>query len=254
MSAWRQRLPLDVWAAYLAAREVVPELASPRVEELELCCGCALGLADALAELERRFFPEVERALRNLDRAGDLTDEIKQVLRHKLFVAEPGAAPGITAFAGRGPLGRWLQVVATREALMLLRKGKRELAVAAHDLAGRDGELNILRREYRAEFERAFADALATLSSKDRNLLYYHLIGRLTIDRIGAIYRVHRVTAFRWLQAARDALVTQTRALLASRLVLAEDELESLLRLVQSRASVSVERLLRKAGQAARPS
>ena len=155
-----------------------------------------------------------------------------------------------------GPLGRWLQVVATREALIQRRRSQRalpppELAHAGGALAARDLDVHILRREYRAAFELAFAEALAALTSKQRNLLYYHLVGRLNIDRIGALYRVHRVTAFRWLRAAREALVAHTRALLAARLRLADDELESLLRLVQSRASVSVERLLRQASQAA---
>lgn len=221
-----------------------------RLDELRLCCACAAGHPAALAELERRYFPEVDRALRGIDRGGDLTDEIKQVLRHKLLVATPGKPLGITRFEGRGPLGRWLQIVATREALMHLRAAKREHARAQVDLAARDFELHVLRREYRAEFERAFADALAALTSKERNLLYYHLVGRLGIDRIGAIYRVHRVTAFRWLREAREALVTRTRELLAARMNLATDELESLLRLVQSRASVSVERLLRQGHEA----
>lgn len=224
---------------------------SERDAELTLCRAAATGDPRAIAELETRFFGEIGRALRTLDKSGDLTAEITQVLRHKLFVATPDAPPGITQFEGRGPLGRWLQVVATREALMHLRASKRERAraeaVSTTALALRDHELTVLRREYRAEFERAFADALASLSSKDRNLLYYHLVGRLGIDRLGALYRVHRVTAFRWLRDAREALVTRTRELLAARMQLAHDELESLLRLVQSRASVSVERLLRQA-------
>lgn len=241
-TAWVERAELERYLANLppAAR------GDERLDELGLCCACAAGHPGPLAEFERRYFPEIDRALRNIDRSGDLTDEIKQLLRHKLFVAAPGARPGITQFEGRGPLGRWIQVVATREALMFLRAAKREHARAQVDLAARDFELHVLRREYRAEFERAFADALATLTSKERNLLYYHLVGRLGIDRIGAIYRVHRVTAFRWLREARAGLVSRTRELLATRMNLAGDELESLLRLVQSRASVSVERLLRQ--------
>ena len=220
-----------------------------RSTELALCAACAGGEVTAIAELERRYFGEIDQALRNLDRDGDLTDEIKQRVRHKLFVAPAGEPAGITRFEGRGPLGRWLQVVATREALMYLRSTKRERirAAASADLVARDHELHVLRREYRTEFERAFADALASLSSKDRNLLYYNLVGQLGIDRIGALYRVHRVTAFRWLRDARAALVTRTRELLGARMNLAPEELESLLRLVQSRASVSVERLLRAA-------
>ena len=236
----------DQFADYLADRRPP---AAAHVGELYLCCACAAGVPAALAELERRYFPEIDRALRKLDRDGDLTDEIKQVLRHKLLVADPGHAPGITAYQGTGPLGRWIQVVATREALMWIRKARREVARTSRDLAERDLELGTLRREYRADFEQAFADALAALTSKERNLLYYHLVGGLSIDRIGAIYRVHRVTAFRWLRDARAELVAHTRKLLASRLALAADELDSLLRLVQSRASVSVERLLRQAGE-----
>lgn len=214
-------------------------------DELALCARCAAGDADALRAFEQAYFPEIDRALRVLDRDGDLTDEIKQRLRHKLFVATPDAAPGITQFQGRGPLGRWVQVVATREALMHLRSTRRAHARERIELASHDYELQVLRREYRPAFERAFADALASLTPKDRNLLYYHLVGRLSIDRIGAIYRVHRVTAFRWVREAREALATRTRTLLADRLELAADELDSLLRLVQSRASVSVERILR---------
>ncbi|MEO8703044.1 MAG: hypothetical protein ABI867_23565 [Kofleriaceae bacterium] len=245
MNVSEAHVPPDRFASYLAAREHAPEHRA----ELALCCACAAQVPAALVEFERTYFPEVDHALRNIDRQGDLTDEIKQVLRHKLFTAEPGAAPGITSYQGRGPLGRWVQVVATREALMWLRKTKREAQRQPLELADRDYELDVMRREYRAEFERSFADALATLTSKDRNLLYYHLVGRLGIDRIGAIYRVHRVTAFRWLRTARETVVAKTRELLADRMRLAPDELESLLRLVQSRASVSVERILRQAGQ-----
>jgi RNA polymerase sigma-70 factor, ECF subfamily len=244
--SWDEHVPEDRFASYLAAREHTPE----HHAELKLCCACAAQVPAALVEFERAYFPEVEHALRNMDRHGDLTDEIKQILRHKLFTAEPGALPGITSYQGRGPLGRWVQVVATREALMWLRKTRREAQRTQLDqlrLADRDYELDIMRREYRAEFERAFTDALAELTSKDRNLLYYHLVGRLGIDRIGAIYRVHRVTAFRWLRTARETVVGRTRVLLAERMKLQPDELESLLRLVQSRASVSVERILRQA-------
>lgn len=241
----------DELARYVAALPPAPR-SDERLAEVALCAACAAGHPGALAELERRYIVEIDRALRVLDHDGDLTDEIKQVVREKLLVARPGERPGITHYEGRGPLGRWLQVVATREALMHLRRTRREQARAHADLAARDFELHVLRREYRAEFERAFADALAALTSKERNLLYYHLVGRLSIDRIGAIYRVHRTTAFRWIRDARDALVARTRALLAERLHLAADELESLLRLVQSRASVSVERLLRQAHHSAR--
>lgn len=215
-----------------------------RMTELALCRACAAGDARAIGELDKGYITQIDRVLRSYD--ADLVDEIKQRVRDKLLVAEPGTEPGIARFDGRGPLGRWLQVVATREALMHARATRRAVARET-DYAGRDYELTTLRREYREEFERAFADSLAQLSSKDRNLLYYHLVAGLSIDRIGALYNVHRVTAFRWLREARATLVAHTRELLGQRMQLATEELDSLLRLVQSRASVSVERLLREA-------
>jgi RNA polymerase sigma-70 factor (ECF subfamily) len=222
----------------------VAQVSDERAAELALCRAAADGDERAIGTLDRRYLAEIDRVLRSYE--PDLVDEIKQRLRHKLFVAEPGEVPGIARFDGRGPLGRYLQVIATREALMHARTTRRAVA-RERDFVVHDHELQSMRREYRAEFERAFADALAGLASKERNLLYYHLVGGLSIDRIGALYNVHRVTAFRWLRDARSALIAQTRALLGARMQLATEELDSLLRLVQSRASVSVERLLREA-------
>ena len=219
-------------------------LSEARAAELALCRAAAAGDERAIETLDRTYLAEIDRALRSYE--PDLVDEIKQRVRHKLFVAAPGEVPGIARFDGRGPLGRWLQVVAMREALMHARTTRRAVA-RERDFIAHDPDLHVMRREYRAEFERAFADALARLTSKERNLLYYHLVGGLSIDRIGALYNVHRVTAFRWLRDARSALISQTRALLGARMQLGTEELDSLLRLVQSRASVSVERLLREA-------
>lgn len=222
----------------------VAQVNEGRGAELALCRAAAAGNERAIETLDRDYLAQIDRVLRSYE--PDLVDEIKQRVRHKLFVAAPGEVPGIARFDGRGPLGRWVQVVATREALMHARTTRRAVA-RERDFVAHDHELHVMRREYRAEFERAFADALARLTAKERNLLYYHLVGGLSIDRIGALYNVHRVTAFRWLRDARTALISQTRALLGARMQLGTEELDSLLRLVQSRASVSVERLLREA-------
>src|SRR5690606_38822240 len=141
---------------------------------------------------------------------------------------------------------RWLWVLATREALMWRRRRRREIPLEEGHLgiADVDIELDYLKREYRGELRAAFAEAMAELPSKQRNLLYYHFVRRLNIDQIGALYRVHRVTAFRWLRDSRGALVAATRRRLAGRLDVAGDELESVLYLVQSRLEVSLERLL----------
>ena len=77
--------------------------ADTRAAELALCARCASGDAAAIAEIEARYFPEIDRALVTLDREGDLVAEIRQRVRLRLFV---GPEPAIARFAGKGPLGR----------------------------------------------------------------------------------------------------------------------------------------------------
>lgn len=258
-SYWNQ-LPVDpeTVVPYLARRlalegeqrqdaeAVARALDALAVIDLVLCAGLAQGQARALEEFERAFGTEIEQAVRRQDASGDLGDEVRQVMRDKLFVGEPGEPLGIERYSGRGPLGRWLWVMATREGLMSRRRNKRETALEDSHLgvAVTDIELDYLKREYQDEFRKAFAEATANLQSKERNLLHYHFVRRLTIDQIGAIYRVHRVTAFRWLRLAQNALVAGTKAQMATRLHIPASEVDSVLRLVQSRFDISVERVL----------
>lgn len=65
-----------------------------------------------------------------------------------------------------------------------------------------------------------------------------------SIDRIGALYDIHRATAARRVAAARDELGAAIRAALAARLEISVDEVDSIVRLVQSRIDVSLEHLL----------
>ena len=105
-------------------------------------------------------------------------------------------------------------------------------------------ELQIIKQRYRAHFKAAFERAIDELSPRDRTLLKLHVIERSSIDDIGALYKVHRATAARWLEAIRDNLGERTRALLAAELALGPAELESVVRAVQSQVSVSLSRIL----------
>ncbi len=86
--------------------------------------------------------------------------------------------------------------------------------------------------------------ALATLSVRDRNLLRQYLVDRLTIDQLGRLYRVHRVTASRWVNRAREAFVAATLLALRRRLRVTRSELDSVLRLLRSQVDVSLRHLL----------
>jgi RNA polymerase sigma-70 factor (ECF subfamily) len=65
----------------------------------------------------------------------------------------------------------------------------------------------------------------------------------LTIDEIGALYRVHRATAARWLARAQVGLTKEIRAALIRTLNLQPAELRSVLRLIRSGLQVSLRSL-----------
>jgi len=106
-----------------------------------------------------------------------------------------------------------------------------------------------LKAEYRTEFATALREAIGELSAEDRTLLRQQIVDELSIDEIGAAFGVHRATAARWLQRARGALVTHTRGRLAARLKVSVEEVDSVIRLVQSQLDASVIRYLREDGE-----
>ena len=151
-------------------------------------------------------------------------------------------------YAGRGALRSWLRVCVSRELVRLAKAQQREEPLEEHLIAdpgyGDDPALEELKAKYRAELADAFRTALSELPARERTLLRYQLIDGLTIDEIGAIFRVHRATAARWLAKIRDDLVTRTRSLMAESLGVDTDEAASIVRLVQSQLDVSVIRHL----------
>src|SRR6185295_8532110 len=122
----------------------------------------------------------------------------------------PTSAGKISEYAGRGDLRRWVRAVAVRTCLNDLRKGKHEILtdddqlIAQHAMPGDDPEIEYMKRTYAGQFKAAFSEALGTLGAREQTLLRYHHVDGLNIDEIGAIYRIHRVTAFRWLEKAKE--------------------------------------------------
>ena len=86
--------------------------------------------------------------------------------------------------------------------------------------------------------------AIRELEPRDRLLLKYHYLDGLTVDRIGALYTVHRATAARWIAAAREMLATRTQRILLEKLRVTPSELRSIARLVESQLDLSMRRLL----------
>jgi RNA polymerase sigma-70 factor (ECF subfamily) len=238
--------------------EVEAALDGLRGGDLTLACACAAGDPAALAAFDRHYMKEVDIALARMRVGPPRSHDVKQLVRQRLFVGPPvsggghgpGHGPGkITEYAGRGDLRRWVRAVAVRTCLNDLRKGKHEVLadddlIAQQAMPGDDPELAYMKRTYAGAFKDAFTEALAGLGPREQTLLRYHHVDSLNIDEIGAIYRVHRVTAFRWLEKARAQLVDDTLVRLRGRLQLSAGELESVLRLIRSQVHLSLVRQL----------
>ena len=221
-------------------------------EEVFLACACALGDSAAIAAFERAHFGVIPAALSRLALGRDEIAEIEQVLRVRLFVADPdseSAMPRIVAYAGQGQLGGLLRVAAVRAGLNMLRdRGRLDQAdedgLEQVPIASDDPELARLKAQHRAAFKAAFEEAVGTLAPRERSLLDLSIVKRMGIDRIGAIYGVHRATAARWVTSARENLSRAVHKILAARLGARGADVDNLLPLVESQIELSLERLL----------
>jgi len=259
-AAWPD-LPLDAKILVeFVARHLTTDLADAALDglrpaDLYLACACAQGSTAAIAAFDRDYMREVEIALARMRIAAPRVADVKQLVRQRLFVGggtagAPTSAGKISEYGGRGDLRRWVRSVAVRTCLNDLRKGKREILVdddhliAQHAISQDDPEVEYMKRTYSNEFKAAFSEALTQLGPREQTLLRYHHVDGLNIDEIGAIYRVHRVTAFRWIEKAKEQLIKVTLDTLRTRLKLPADELDSVLRLIRSQIHLSIVRHL----------
>src|SRR5688572_29084221 len=82
-----------------------------RVGEFARAAAAARGNGAAISDLEREFSATLGGACRRFEGRGHTADDLRQILRTKLFV---GDAPTIAQYNGQGSLESWLRVIATR--------------------------------------------------------------------------------------------------------------------------------------------
>lgn len=248
-------------------------------DELYLAAACVLGDAAAIRTFEQRYFAALPDMLTRLSLAAAEIGDVEQMLRQRLFAGtrrsksvtlhsgpsmrsldpidaaaesgEPSEVPRVVAYAGQGQLASLVRVAAIRAAVTLLRDRGRlgaEPIDGLDDVPVRAGDtaLAALKAKHRAEFRRSFEQALATLDAQQRSLLGLAVVRGLGIERIAAIFHVHRATAARWIHAARSNLTRATYTILAAKLSLSSDRAASELQpLVEAQLELSLERLLR---------
>jgi len=235
----------------LSGADLATAIAAAPAADLALACACVLGEASAHAAFDS-VLTEVDAAGASTKANPDLVTEVKQLLRVQLLVAAGDRPAGINGYRGKGPLRGWVRITATRE--LIRHKKRQERHVGDGDagleavlIIGNDPVLEKLKTEYRTQFAAALRDAIADLSAEDRMLLRQSIVEKMSIDEVGAAFGVHRATAARWLNRARGALVGATHKRLAERLDLPVEQMESVIKLVQSQLDASVIRFLREA-------
>lgn len=234
-------------------RPIEPFVDNLLIEDLYLSIACAKGVPQALERFELTYGEHLN-ALANRHESDNLkAPDLLQILRQKLFIRlDEDHAPKILDFAGQGALRSWLQITAVRAFIDATRSAKSR--TRSEDLVegdyfervldeAQDLELDFLKTTYKSAFKEAFAQAVSELEPRQRNILGQSVVASLSIDQLGAIYGVHRATAARWLQDARQALATHTHKAMMQRLEIDSHELNSIMNLIQSRASVSLSRL-----------
>jgi RNA polymerase sigma-70 factor (ECF subfamily) len=222
---------------------VAARLPQPRVEELYLAWWCGSGDEAAITAFENAYADDL-RVLAN--RFRDVpADELRQLLRIKLFV---GDDPAIRDYAGTGSLKSWLRVTAVRYFIDVTRSAKSqrfEQELDEGELLGiADPEGKQIRAELGAAVKAAFAAAVAKLLPRQRVFLRHAYVDRHTLDQIAAHYAVHRTTVARTLAAAREQLIADTRAHVVVAVGIDNEELTSVIRMLDSRIDLSLSRVL----------
>lgn len=232
-----------------AGEEPEPGLRALHCEDLYLALAALAGQRAALDALERTALSPAERGVRRVDGAESFVDEVMQLTRLRLLVGQVHHGPRLGDYLGKGPLRRWTEAVAVGVAVSLKRRPKHTTpfddAVLESGLGSDDPELAMLQQRYRPAFRAAFAEALSSLSARDRNLLRLSLAQGLGVEALGALHQVHASTVSRWLARARSELLEGTRASLSRRLALNTAQVDSILRVLDGNFEVSFSSLLK---------
>jgi RNA polymerase sigma-70 factor (ECF subfamily) len=234
-------------------RDPQAALARLRADDLLLAQWCATGDPRAIATFERVFRADLDSVLARFRRLATSADEVRQMLRIRMFVSGDDRPPRIAGYSGFGFLQNWVRVTALRALVDVARSERtRQLEELLADddlLATPQSTGNVIpgyaRAQYGQAIKHAFARAVSELAPRQRNMLRHVHVDQLTFDQIAALYGIHRATVARTLAAARAELVTSTRRELAASLGLGDDALNSIVQAADSRIDLSLSRVLR---------
>jgi RNA polymerase sigma-70 factor (ECF subfamily) len=216
--------------------------------DLYLACACTHRIPGAVEAFLARFDREVRLATARVDSSHALYDEVKQTLAETLFVGAD--SPRIAQFSGRGPLGAWVGIAARRIAGRLRRNARAASALdeeaVALEAMGVDADpaMQYLKERYGNEVRAALVEAFATLEPRDRTTMRLIIVDKLSMEEVGRIFGVSQSTISRQADRIRKVVMTATRRALRDKLGASAEEIESLIKMVQSQVEVSFSRIL----------
>lgn len=203
--------------------------------DVYLCCACALGNEAAQAVFKSEAEEVVRGAIVRVRAETDFVQETLQEFWKKMLV---GTGARVGEYRGRGPLLAWMRISAAR---LAIDRNRAVRAVEAREADLGDcwteqafgPESTLTRARFHEPFRAALKHAIFAMPKKDRNVLRMHVVGRCSIDQIGRAYNVHRATAARWLEQARERILLGVRTELdAVGVRLSDSEFQSVARIV----------------------
>jgi RNA polymerase sigma-70 factor (ECF subfamily) len=241
-------LPRSGFADWLVERfgaRLADEHERLELGDLYITAACLLGAPGGMESFKRQLEPQLRRFVASVERRDDAIGELVQELIVRLVIGADGEAPKLAEYSGRGPLRAWLRILAVRYALNRARGQRRRVALeerVASEAArgGEDPELAVLHARYQPQVAEAFRDALAALAPPDRSLLRLVYGQGLGLETIGAMHGWSKPTTSRRVAAVRAAMLDEAMRLLRQRLGASDAEVESVIRLVQSRLDLSL--------------
>ncbi|WP_394836743.1 hypothetical protein LVJ94_07525 [Pendulispora rubella] len=242
----------DIFVAHLARHAATSDcpiafLDTVRAADLYLACGVGRGDRAAIAYFEEHFMGHVPEYILRIETGRDAVEEIRQRLRERLYLGRPDStpAPKIADYSGKGALGGWLRVVATRAALNHVREKAPKSGRLRDELAaGSDPELAYVHACAQDLFCDAFKRALMDLASNERAMLRLHYIDGLTMDQLSHLYKTPRSTIARRVAEVRRRILETTERLLRDERRMSPSAAASVIRQAQSQFEITMTKML----------
>ncbi len=219
------------------------------LSDLYLVCGCLSGAPGAIPAFDKAFLAGVGRWSQRIDHT-ETSDEVRQILREKLFTSGGHRCAKLASYCGLGKLSNWVAIAAQREAIGLARREEARprptsLEDVEHVVATlADPERVYITSRYRAELRETLLEAVSGLSERDRLILRLNLVDGISLDRVARMYGVSQSTVSRWLAAARETIRNEVEKMWDERVGLSRDESLSLFALIDSDLDISLTTLL----------